>query len=481
MKKKKYFVKKVHRERDILSKFTRNIQNYQLLSNNHERIDICDECASHIIKTEQGFACSNCGLVQKGTHIKTEYREIPYARRFETASTRGKRRTTLGTMQERNKCKNSRTLNRQERLDGKLSSLEYEEERILTGAQVFDRLEASMNFTLSCALRNMVVSAFQNVRECLPERSRFKNPHFTVPILLVDTLEKNLINVDVSKVIEYSGMKKKQFYREKRVLKRRQLIAHCTNDKRFFYIISLVNQFKDYYERDGLGLHFLKESTIIASHIGMNGTKKRLATLITIIALSDLDSYDTFTLKEIKAFFNYTSHSTLQSDLAVLCASHNILGFDTIKKSRAQIRTLKKRLLEQYEIDIKGEDSTSKLDASEKTHTKTEKSTILEKPQLKILKTSSREKLMELVEKLKVPHSKKKQRRIGYLFFYTWYKERMSPSSKVIVRKNIYIFIFPRDIILVYYEHFLIFRRYDLNYVVKLTGKDPPSGVPTRG
>jgi transcription initiation factor TFIIIB Brf1 subunit/transcription initiation factor TFIIB len=293
----------------------------------------CDLCNSHeIIKTDQGFVCSECGLVLEQQRM--EYHRPYEQQRVQHSVSQGG--TTIGYTRERFRNKNSRKLDRLQKIQYTQPNRNYvnysakiEISRLLTGLD------------LPHSFKEPIFKVFKVIRAKLQKGTKYRNPDKLVPTLIYFYCKKEKVTVDERELLEISKVNKKDYSYCK--LKISGLIPKYYERNRKKLILNKVLGIIEEY---GLEMDFYRDVKTILMKLweGIKlTTDDVIAGLVSSIAI--LCHYrETITVSAICKTLNIEM-STIQSQVKrKIIQRFNVPGFQSLVSSADLLKTVMYKL-----------------------------------------------------------------------------------------------------------------------------------------
>lgn len=273
---------------------------------------VCDMCHSSEIKeTEQGYVCSECGIVLEIQRV--EYHRPYNEERLQHAILD---KTQIGNARERYQNQFSRKFHKLNKIQNSSSAIDptnvkakVEISRLVTG------LDAPST------MKRPVFTKYRQTREVLQPGTKFRAPEKLVPGVMYYHSKINGNPIDETKLIEVSALKKKEFNRLKMRIGEFAPEYYARDRKQF-----ISNRIMQLREELGLDMEFYHEAQAILN---------KLWDLIKC------------TKDDVVA--------GLVSSIVVLCASHDTITVNSICKTlNIQMSTIqsqvKRRIFEQFRV-----------------------------------------------------------------------------------------------------------------------------------
>ncbi|TFF94133.1 MAG: hypothetical protein EU544_04890 [Promethearchaeota archaeon] len=287
---------------------------------------ICEECKSdHILQTEQGYVCANCGLV-------LDTQRMEYHRPYDQIRIQHSpiHNTTIGSYTERNHNSRSGHLNRLEKIHR--SQAQINDERAYMKAQL-EIKKILGNLDLPKSFREPVFKKFKkiysNTKKCL----KFRAPRKILPAIIFYHCRENNVVVNGAQFLEVSMVDASEF--------RRARIHYLKHYNKYFarnrvkIIKGFISNIRDVY---GLDYEFYLNALKIAQYFWASLSQTAdnvIAGLVSSVALlCDYEKYnETVSITDVCNLVNIQP-STVNAQISkVVVDTLKIDGFESPVKS----------------------------------------------------------------------------------------------------------------------------------------------------
>jgi len=416
---------------------------------------ICPECGNDsIIKQRNNYICDSCGVVLSTEPFSSQIQDQYYDRQGEMAPNISLSRS-IGCFTELLNHKQSTHLIRLARLDAR-DRIDYNKKKDNQAKQILFNITKKLQYSISESLKKEILCTEREIRNSSDPYSRDRNPERTIPVLLFAFSRKRSFIINPNKLIEFSHITRREFYRELKHLREDGFLPKPSKKAQEKSILLFIDHFKNKFL---LGKQFFDEVRVLTKRLNINGTTKHRAALITRIALSTFMGDVNINETAITSFFHDTPYESLQNDLRDLCLLTNITGFTTIGESNNQIIALKEIFLKNSCVTNNKKRNLKKSEIK-KTFNNVKKN-CLNFRSLNSTKSPCKEGSCLSMER---NHPNARESLLGSAFL---------GISTFDAQSLVFSYMFS-SYYGFYYFHILIMEPFDLNSRTQLTGKDPP-------
>lgn len=419
---------------------------------------ICSECGNDsIIKWRNNYICDSCGIVLSTEPFSSQIQDQYYDRWGEMAPNISLSRS-IGSFTELLSHKQSTHLIRLAKLDA-WDHIDYHKKKEDQAKQILFTITKKLHYSISESLKKEILSKEKEIRNSSDPYSRDRNPERTIPVLLFAFSRKRPFIINPNKLIEFSHITRKEFYRELKHLREVGFLPEPSENAEEKLILLFIDHFKNKYL---LGKQFFDEVRVLTKGLwkNINGTTKHKAALITRIALSTFMGDVNINETAITSFFHDTPYESLQNDLRDLCLLTNITGFTTIGESNNQIIALKEIFLKNSSVTNNKKRNLCKKSEIKETFNNVKKNCL----NFRSLNSTKSPCKKGPGSSMGGKHPNARESVLGSVVF---------GISTFDAQFLVFSYMFS-SYCGFYYFHVLIIESFDLNSRTQLTGKDPP-------
>jgi len=285
----------------------------------------CDSClSSHIIETDQGYVCVECGLMAESPlfefsvpfhKTKNDHEIVSY--------------TSIGTAFEQKTNKRAKTMHRLH-IQQTHSHNDYEE---IIKQQI--RTEVSrILFVLgfSSTHKEEIIRKTIKARDGFDKGAKLRNPQKITPLVLYYVFKSHSIPLNSKDLIEISYLSKVEFDHYRLKVLEHLHIFRTTNRRN--YILNLLTRFQNTFHLDPKFISYANVLLTKLCPILTNYRDTTIASVISIILCQTFYSDKSLPITQITSHY-HIAYTTIQNRIQdSICNSLGIKGFTTLGASR---------------------------------------------------------------------------------------------------------------------------------------------------
>ncbi len=289
----------------------------------------CDLCKSkEILETNQGYVCSECGLVLQTPRM--QYHRPFMQKKIQHEVSNGS--TSIGYQKERLRDKHSSQLKRLQKIQQTKSNEDYinqfasiEISRLLTG------------LSLPRSFKDPIFKVFKEIRKQLQKGTKYRNPDKLLPTLIYFYCKKESMAINEQKLLDIAKVEKKEYNYCK--LKISRLIPEYYERDRKDLIMNKVLGISEQYNL-GMDFYYDAKKVLINLWEGVKCTTDDvIAGLISSVAV--LCNYrNKITISSICSALNIQMSSIQSQVKRKLIKRFNVPGFESLVKSADLVKTI---------------------------------------------------------------------------------------------------------------------------------------------